>query len=271
MTRSVADAALALGLMAGHDQRDPTSSTRPVEDYVRACATSVRGLRVGIPKSWFLDQIHPDVAAAFDAAVHDLEETGVTLTTVDIPSFQMIEAVGWTIMYGEMSSLHEGALASIEDRDAACGDFYAIAPFVTASDYLRAARIRPLIQREVESAFQDCDVIATPGAPSVAPLLEDMACDVGDKLVPWLDAAPRMTMPWNVTGNPALTVPAGLVGGLPVSLQLVGRPYAEGTILALGGSYERLTGHHLAQPDLLSQLDAMSSSPKPTTQGVSRP
>ena len=117
-----------------------------------------------------------------------------------------------------------------------------------------------MIQRDVEAAFQNCDVIATPGAPSVAPLLDDMACDVGDELVPWLDSVPRMTMPWNVTGNPALTVPAGLVAGLPVSLQLVGRPYAEGTILAVGAGYEQLTGHHLAQPDLLTHTDHPGAS-----------
>ncbi|MDX6511089.1 MAG: aspartyl-tRNA(Asn)/glutamyl-tRNA(Gln) amidotransferase subunit [Gaiellaceae bacterium] len=158
-------------------------------------------------------------------------------------------------MHGEMSSLHGGALDTLEDRDAACTDFYAVAPFVTASDYLKAMRVRHLLQRDVEAAFASCDVVASPGAPSVAPLLANMACDVGDELIPWLDAAPRMTMPWNVTGNPALTVPAGLVDGLPVSLQLAGRPYDEATILAVGAAYERTAGHHLAMPALLGALE----------------
>jgi aspartyl-tRNA(Asn)/glutamyl-tRNA(Gln) amidotransferase subunit A len=250
LTRSVADAAITLGVIAGHDHRDPTSSKRPVDDYLAACDSPVSGLRVGVPTNWFTEKVHPAVQAAFETSLEGLEAAGLVLVPVDLPTFDLVEIVGWTIMHGEMSSLHEGALHTLENRDAACADFYAFSPFVSASDYLKAMRVRPLIQKDVEVAFANCDVIATPGAPSIAPLLADMMCDVGDELIPWLDAAPRMTLPFNVTGNPALTVPAGFVDGLPVSLQLAGRPYDEATILAVGAAYERVAGHHLAVPVL---------------------
>jgi aspartyl-tRNA(Asn)/glutamyl-tRNA(Gln) amidotransferase subunit A len=260
MTRTVADTALTLGVIAGHDKRDPTSSTRPVPDYLAACKRHARGLRVGVPENWFLDKIHPAVATAFETSLEALEAAGMTLTKVRMPTFDVIEAVGWTIVYAELSSLHEYALPTIEDRDAACSDFYAVAPFVTATDYLRAMRVRRLLQSEVEAAFESCDLIASPGSPSIAPLLADMKCDLGDEQLPWLEASPRVTVPWNVTGNPALTVPAGFVDGLPVSLQLAGRPYDEETILAAGAAYESLTGYYAAQPAMVAGGERLTAS-----------
>jgi aspartyl-tRNA(Asn)/glutamyl-tRNA(Gln) amidotransferase subunit A len=253
MTRTVADTALTLGVIAGHDPRDVTTSKVPVGDYLQACQRPVVRMRVGVPSTWFLDRIHPAVASAFEASVAALEELGMTRVEVDIPWLDHVEAVGWTVMYAEMMSLHEGHLPTIEDRDAACADFLSIAPFVTAADYLKALRVRSMIQNDVARAFEGCDVIATPGVVAVAPPLATMACDVGEaEPLPWLDAGPRASLPFNVTGNPALVVPAGTVEGLPVSLQLVSRPYDEETALAVGAAYESLTQHHLLAPALLA-------------------
>ncbi|MCU1379076.1 MAG: Amidase, partial [Acidimicrobiales bacterium] len=204
---------------------------------------------------WFLERIHPAVAAAFRSSVDELRSLGMDVVEVDIPMLEHVEAVGWTVMYAEMFALHEDHLPTIEDRDAACADFLSLAPFVTAGDYLKALRVRSLIQRDVERAFSNCDVLVTPGVTSVAPLLETMTCDLGNgEQIPWLDAGPRSSLPFNVTGNPALVVPSGTVEGLPVSLQIVGRPYDEETVLAVGAAYQRLTDHHLIAPPLLTNV-----------------
>jgi aspartyl-tRNA(Asn)/glutamyl-tRNA(Gln) amidotransferase subunit A len=253
MTRTVADTALTLGVIAGHDPRDATTSMRPVGDFLAACSRPVAGLRIGVPGNWFFDRIHPAVADAFEESVRALRDLGLEPVELQIPAFEHVEAVGWTVLYAEMMALHEPHLPTIEDRDAACSDFLAVAPFVAAGDYLKALRVRALLQRGVQRAFELCDVLATPGVASVAPPLDAMACDLGEPdPVPWLDAAPRTTLPFNVTGNPAIVVPAGLVDGLPVSLQLVGRPYDEETVLAVAAAYEAATGHDHRAPPLLA-------------------
>lgn len=253
MTRSVADAALMLDVIAGPDPRDPT--TLPAEDapFVAALGRDVTGMRVARPRGSLEDEMHPAVAAAHDAAVAELAAAGVEIVDVELPSVDLAAVAAWWIIYAEMLSLHEAHADRIEDRDEMGASLLGAAPFVSAADYLRALRLRPLFQGELQAAMQGCDALVTPAMTSLPPLIAPaMTSDLGDREVPWLDAACRTTVPFNLTGSPALVLPSGLVDGMPVSMQLVGHPRDEASLFALGAAYQTTTDHHLRRPPVLA-------------------
>jgi aspartyl-tRNA(Asn)/glutamyl-tRNA(Gln) amidotransferase subunit A len=254
MTRSVRDAALALQVMAGHDPRDATCSARPVPDLVAACDQDVAGMVVGRPRGWFEDRMHPQVASVYEAALSQLSELGVTIVDVELDGLGLADVASWNIIYAEMVSLHEGFLDLLEDRDAMGARLLADGSFVSASDYLRSVRYRTVFQAALQQAFEGLDALAVPGATSIAPPLDTMCCDIGDEQVDWLAVATRTHVPFNLSGSPGLCLPIGLVEGLPASLQLVGRPHDEGTILALGAAYQQTTGHHRRRPPVVSAV-----------------
>lgn len=252
MTRSTADTALVLGVVAGRDERDPTSSSKPVPDYAAAVERPATGMRVGRATGWIVERMHPEVAATYEASLAALGEAGATIVDVELPFSAASDAASWAIIFSEMLSLHRAHFPKLEERDAMGAMLLSAAPFVHASDYLLALRARNVFQQELEAAFEGLDAVATPANLTIAPLLEDMHCDLGDELVPWLEVATRTQVPFNLTGNPALILPAGLVDGLPVGLQLVGRPHDESTLFTLGAAFERVTDHHRRRPPLVS-------------------
>jgi len=250
MVRSVADAALMLGVIAGRDPRDPTSSARPVPDYVPALAASARGMVLGRPRGWFEDKLQPEVAEAFERSVGELVAGGMTVVDVELPDVELWDVAGWSVMYPEALSLHGGHMHDIESRDAMHAGMLTTAPFVQASDYLLGLRYRRIAQEQLETAMQGVAALVTPAAISVAPPLGAIS-STGDS-ADWLLDATRPSMPFNYTGNPALCLPAGLVDGLPVSVQLVGRPHDESTLFTLGAAYQATTDHHTVRPGLLA-------------------
>jgi aspartyl-tRNA(Asn)/glutamyl-tRNA(Gln) amidotransferase subunit A len=252
MTRSVADAALMLGVIAGRDPRDPTSSARPVPDYAPALSTPAAGMVVGRPRGWFEDRLQPGVAEAFERSIAELVAAGVRVVDVDLPDVDLWDVAGWSVMYPEALSLHGGHMHDVENRDAMHAGMLTSAPFVQASDYLLGLRYRRIAQGQLEEAMRGVAALATPGAISVAPPLDDIS-STGDS-ADWLLDATRPSMPFTYTGNPALCVPAGLVDGLPVSLQLVARPHDEASLLTLGAAYQSATDHHTARPGLLAAV-----------------
>jgi aspartyl-tRNA(Asn)/glutamyl-tRNA(Gln) amidotransferase subunit A len=191
---------------------------------------------------------HPDVAADMEAALAVLCDAGAIVVDVALPDMEVLQAAGWTIIYAEMLSLHEGHGHALDDRDAMGAGLLAAAPFVTAFDYLKALRLRPHFQAMLDEAFAVCDALVVPGATTIAPRLDDLLCDTGTEKVDWLAVATRTHLPFNYTGNPGLVVPMGMSQGLPTSLQIVGRPHDEATILALGAAFQRQTDHHRRSP-----------------------
>ncbi|MCW2678535.1 MAG: Amidase [Modestobacter sp.] len=252
MTRSVADAALMLGVIAGRDARDPTSSGRPVPDYAPALTASAEGMVIGRPRGWFEDKLQPEVAEAFERAVGEMVAAGVRVVDVDLPDVDLWDVAGWSVMYPEALSLHGGHMHDVENRDAMGAGMLATAPYVHASDYLRGLRYRRVAQGQLETAMQGVAALVTPGAISVAPPLGDISST--DDSAGWLLDATRPSMPFNYTGNPALCLPAGLVDGLPVSLQLVARPHDEASLFTLGAAYQSATDHHTTRPALLAAV-----------------
>jgi len=246
------DAALVMDAIAGPDDGDPTSSARPWRPAVAGARADPAGLRVGLPRDWFFDVCDPQVAAATERAVELLAENGASVVEVSVPAARLAEERGmWdAIVYAECGSLHEDAFPAHAELYGA--DFRHVlltAPFVSALEYLAALRGRVHIQRDLEAAFASADVLVTPCAVAAAPLAADMVMEVGDRRYPWREVAGRTTAIFNLAGAPALSLPIGLdEGGLPMGMQVVAPPHADGLCLQVGAWYQRLTTHHRAAP-----------------------
>lgn len=252
MARSVADCALMLDVIAGADPRDATSLPGPAVPFADSLTREVAGMRVARSRGFLEEQMHPAVAAAYETALAELAGLGVELVDVELPTFDLAAVTSWFIIYAEMLSLHEEHFGLIEQRDEMGASLFGASPFVSAADYLRALRLRPAFQRELETAMTGCDALVTPAMTALPPLIDvEMVSDLGDHSEPWLDVACRTNVPFNLTGNPALVFPSGLVDGMPVALQLVGHPLDEATLFALGHAYQQATAHHLHRPPVL--------------------
>jgi len=251
MTRSVEDCARVLDVIQGPDPADP--ATLEADDgFVDAVQRNVSGMKVARNTGWLEAEMHPDVRAAYEASLEELKALGVTIVDVELPSFELIEEASWTIIYAEMLSYHQAHMYDVENRDEMGASLLGAAPFVSAVDYLRALRLRSWFQQDLEIAMDGCDALVCPGMTTLPPVIgEAMVSDLGDREVSWLDAGSRTHVPFNLTGSPALVLPSGLVSGMPVSLQLVGRPRDESTLFALGAAFQRATTHHLNRPPAL--------------------
>jgi aspartyl-tRNA(Asn)/glutamyl-tRNA(Gln) amidotransferase subunit A len=254
MTRSAADAAAMLGVIAGHDRRDSYSSPRPVPDYSAAIGESFAGARVGRLRGWFEEGVHAGVFAAYDQAIGALTDAGVEVVDVDVSDVGIACAAAWLVCYSETLSLHGGHFDLLEDRDEMGAGLLASAPFVSAQDYLRALRYRVIFQRALEAALEGCVALALPGAAAPAPRLADLASS--EDQATWLADATRHHIPFNYAGVPALCMPCGMADDMPASLQLVGMPHTDATLLALGAEFQAVTDHHLARPALIAGVPA---------------
>ena len=242
MSRTVADNALLLNVLAGHDPTDETSSARPVPDYTRALTRGVRGLRIGIPRPALLEGYHPDAMRAFDEALTTFRKLGASVAEVEMPStLAAADAVQTIVRITEAASYHEPFLASHADRygktnvrrDVEAGSM------ITASQYLRAQKVRAQFCREFGALFRTFDVFVTPGMPAPA----GEAADVKQPF----------RRVFNVCGFPALVLPAGLSTsppGLPLALQIAAKPFDEETIYAAAAAFEAATPWHQKRPAL---------------------
>jgi aspartyl-tRNA(Asn)/glutamyl-tRNA(Gln) amidotransferase subunit A len=253
MARSAADCALMLGVMAGADPRDPTSLEAPVGDYLSALAEDLSGVRIGVPTDWFFAVCDPQVEAAARAAIEVMAEAGAEIVEVALPHADLSEIVCWTIMYAEAASLHEITFDRLGDYDTRFAERLVACQFVSATDYLHALRARSVLQRDYEAAFERVDAIVSPGSPVVAPRLDGMLAEVGDELVSWLEVCARCTMPYNVTGMPALSIPSGLDRrGMPMGISIAARPLDEATCFRVGHAFQTRTAHHRLVPPLVA-------------------
>lgn len=253
LTRSVRDAALCLQVMAGYDSADRGSLDAPVPDYGQGLEDGVQGLRVGVPGNYFFDRVDTEVESAVRAAMAQLQDLGATLVEVTIPMADQIIPVEFGIMLPEASAYHHQMLRkSPELYSADVRLLLELGELVSATDYLQAQRVRAHMQRAVAAMFQQIDVLA-------APTLPIPATRTGDEVWTWPDGTPealvmaytRYTSFGNVTGLPTLNVPCGFTqGGLPIGMQLSGRPLDEKTVLRAGRAYEQATDWHQRRPKL---------------------
>ena len=242
MARTVEDCALLLQALAGYDAADPASSRAPVADYTATLRGGVRGLRIGVPRAYFHDGLNPEVATAFAAALGTLERLGAEVRDVEIPSIHDTPSF-MVIMLTEAFAYHEQDLRTRPDLfGEVLREKMMIGGLFTSAEYVQAQRVRARLVAEVEAVLRGVDLLASPTAIVPAPTL----ATVWDPDFPFA----RSNMPpFNLTGLPALALPCGFSSsGLPLSLQLAGRPFDEATVLRAGHAYEQATEWHRRRP-----------------------
>lgn len=244
MVRTVEDAALTLNAIAGPDPKDrATNNARPIPDYTAALTGSVAGLRIGVVREYFDAPLDPEVADAVRAALSQLETMGATLTEVSFPLFADSQAISGTILMSEAAAYHRELLATDGDKFTPSVRLRLEAGlFVTAADYLKAQQARARFNHEMAGLFRDVDLLAGPTEPVTAPPLLAAEVAIGERIVGVTGALTQYTRPYNITGAPAITVPCGFSAtGMPIGLQLAGRPFDEATVLRAAHAYEQAT------------------------------
>ncbi|HKD06237.1 MAG TPA: amidase [Bryobacteraceae bacterium] len=235
LARTAEDTGIVLQAIAGFDSRDDTSSRQTVGDYGAPAGDAVRGKRVGVPQNFFNERLLPEVTRAFQAALKDAESAGARLVPIRVPDPVEINAVSRVILLAEASALMEPYLHRRADFGADVLALLDQGRFLPATDYVNAQRLRRLFQKEWARLWQDVDCIFTPTAPITAP-------EIGAKTIE-IDGAPedvrlastRYVRAINVLGLPAISVPLG-VNGLPVGLQVIGKPFGEAEIIGFAAA-----------------------------------
>jgi aspartyl-tRNA(Asn)/glutamyl-tRNA(Gln) amidotransferase subunit A len=249
LTRTVEDAALVLNAIAGYDPADPASVRTPVEDYTAALRAGVRGLRIGVPRPYFFAHLDDEVAAAVERALGELHALGAELRDVEIDGVEGGLNATFAIVLAEAQQIHADTLRT---RPADLGaDVRAILanPTPDTPSLMLALRVRDALSASMRTALEAVDVLATPTMPIVAARIGQETVRYGGIEESILMATIRCTAPFNATGLPALSLPCGFTrAGLPVGLQLVGRPFDEATVLRAGHAYEQATDWHARRP-----------------------
>ncbi len=252
MVRSVEDCALVLNATAGYDSNDPASAHRTSDDYTSALTGDVRGLRIGVPKEYFEVPTDPQVEAGVRRAIDVLAEMGAVISEVSWPMYHHSQAISGVVLMAEAAAYHHKLV-----REK--GDLYyppvrlrlEAGYFISADDYLRAQQARTLFKRESRALLEEVDLIVGPASPVTAPQLLATETPVGETTMGTTAALTQYTRPFNINGFPAITVPCGFSDeGLPIGLQLGGKPFDELTVLRAAHAYEQATDWHQRRPQL---------------------
>jgi aspartyl-tRNA(Asn)/glutamyl-tRNA(Gln) amidotransferase subunit A len=270
MTKDVFDCALLLDALAGYDPADATSIDRPVPQHTTALTGNVKGLRLGIPKEYFVAGMQADVEKAVRSAIRLFEKNGAVLEEISLPHTEYAVAVYYIVATAEASSnlarydgMRYGCRAAAEDltetymlsralgfgpevkRRIMLGTYTLSAGYYDAY-YLKAQKVRTLIKNDFDEAFKTCDAIITPTAPTTA-------FKIGEKIQDPLQMylSDIYTISVNLAGSPALSLPCGFDSeGLPIGMQIIGKHFDECTILNLAYAYEQSTDWHRKKPNL---------------------
>jgi AtzE family amidohydrolase len=254
LTRTVEDAAITLKVIAGHDAKDPTSSRAGVADYPAQLAGGVNGLRIGLPDQWFFDIVDVEIKTAALTAVDTLVELGASRHSVSIPMVELSSDVGYVIQWSEIAAYHKNHLERCPEKyEPYLLMCLQAGSLISAADYIHAQRIRRLMREQFLQALDQVDVLVTPTTPIAAPLLTTREHLINGKPGPdrYAYDLAAFTFPFNQAGLPAISVPSGFSkAGLPMGVQIVGRPFDEASILRVAHTYQMQTGWHLKKPPL---------------------
>ncbi|WP_129124694.1 Asp-tRNA(Asn)/Glu-tRNA(Gln) amidotransferase subunit GatA [Geomonas oryzae] len=271
LTRDVTDAALLLGAVAGYDPKDSTSVNTPVPDYLAGLKSGVKGLKIGLPKQYFIEGLDPDVKRAMDEAIALYKSLGAELREVSLPHTEYAVATYYLIATAEASSnlaRYDGVrfghraeevrgLKEMFAKTRAEGfgsevkrrimlGTYALSSGYYDAYYVKAQKVRTLIMQDFLNAFNEVDVLLTPIAPTPP-------FKIGEKLADPLQMylSDIFTIPVNLAGTCGISIPAGFsAAGLPIGLQLIGKPFGEATILSTAYAFEQETQWHLKKAPL---------------------
>ena len=250
MVRTVEDAAITMNVIAGHDPLDVASVDAPVPDYTAALTGDVKGLRIGTPRQFFDAPLDPEVRQSVNDALRHLESLGAEVEEVDFPEFNDAAAISTTMLMAEASACFRDLLASDgEQLYEPVRLRLEAGMFISAADYLRAQQGRAVFDRAARRLLETVDLIAGPTEPVTAPPLLQPRVLAGEQEIGTVAALTQYTRPYNITGFPAISVPCGFSSeGLPIGLQLAGRPFDEETVLRAAHAYEQSTEWHTRRP-----------------------
>ncbi len=271
LTKDVTDCALVMNAVSGYDPRDSTSVTHPVPDYTGQLTPDIRGLRIGVPKEYFVEGMQSHVRAGVEAAIEKLHELGAEIDwEVSLPHTRYALAVYYILAPSEASAnlaRYDGVKYGFSERDARnviettektrqsgfgpevkrriMLGTYALSAGYYDAYYLKAQKVRTLIKKEFDEAFEKYDALVTPTSP-VVPF------KLGEKLEDPIQMylSDICTLPMNIAGIPAISVPAGFSDNLPIGLQIMGKPFSEETLLRVAFAYEQATDWHKRRPPL---------------------
>jgi aspartyl-tRNA(Asn)/glutamyl-tRNA(Gln) amidotransferase subunit A len=241
MTRTVADAAIALGVMAGYDPKDPCSKEVPVGDYFSGLTGEIKGVRIGVPDTFYFEQIEPEVEAGAKKAIDGLKDLGAEVRPVRIPDLDEAAAATLLILSSEAASCLEKFHRTQPDD---IGDDVRIrldlGAMHLATHYVKAQRVRRIAQENFSRVLKEVDVLVTPGVSIAAPRLEESTVRLDGNELPVGVALTRCTRVYNLVGLPSVSVPVGLSqAGLPIGIQIAGRPFEEELVLRVADAFER--------------------------------
>jgi len=270
LTKNVEDSAYVLQAIAGYDQMDSTSANVEIPDYTSALTGDVKGLRIGVPKEYMGQGVDPKVKEAVLAALRVYESLGATWEEVSMPHTEYAVATYYLLASSEASSnlarfdgVRYGVRAENPDnlidlyrrsRSEGFGSevkrrimlgTYALSSGYYDAYYKKAQQVRTLIKRDFDQAFEKYDILIGPTAPTTAFRIGEQ---VGDPLTMYLNDI--LTIPVSLAGVPAISIPCGLAEGMPVGLQIIGKPFDESTVLRTAHAFEQHTDHHKARPQL---------------------
>lgn len=269
MTRTAEDAALIMNAIAGFDERDSTSVENTVEDYTQHLNNNIEGLKIGLPKEYFDERLNPDISRIIHDGVKELEKLGAIVKEISLPGSKLSIPVYYVVAPAECSSnlaRFDGVRFGYRCNDPEdLSDLYCrsrgegfgrevkrrimIGAYVLSAGYydayyLKAQKIRRLIQDEFRQALSEVDVIIGPTAPGPAFRINEL---LDDPITMYLSDI--YTVSVNLAGLPAISIPAGMLGGLPVGMQVIGNYFAESRLLNIAHQFQQATGWHQLAPE----------------------
>jgi aspartyl-tRNA(Asn)/glutamyl-tRNA(Gln) amidotransferase subunit A len=271
MTKDVTDCALVMNVIAGYDSGDSTSVPYPVPDYTRQLIPDIKGLKIGIPREYFVEGMQNEVRAALQAAISKLQKMGAEVDwEVSLPHTKYALAVYYILAPSEASAnlaRYDGVKYGFSERDAGnviettekTRQFgfgpeikrrimlgtYALSAGYYDAYYLKAQKVRTLIKQEFDQAFEKYDALVTPTSPIVPFKLGEK---LEDPMQMYLSDV--CTLPINIAGIPAISIPAGFADNLPVGMQILGKPFSEEMLLRIAFAYEQATDWHKRKPTI---------------------
>ena len=271
LCKDVTDCALVMNAIAGHDSRDSTSVLHPVPDYTQQLIPDIKGLRIGIPREYFVEGMQNEVRAVLQTAISKLQELGAEINwEVSLPHTKYALAVYYILAPSEASAnlaRYDGVKYGFSERDA--GNViettertrqvgfgpevkrrimlgtYALSAGYYDAYYVKAQKVRTLIKQEFDQAFEKYDALVTPTSPIVPFKLGEK---LEDPMQMYLSDV--CTLPINIAGIPAISIPAGFTDNLPIGMQIMGKPFSEEILLRIAFAYEQATDWHKRRPPL---------------------
>ncbi len=252
LAQTVEDCALLTGLMAGADPEDPTSSNLPVPDYMAAAKQPIKGLKIGVPSAFYVDDLDAEVARVLDETLAVLKKEGAEIVKVELPDQRQLTAACQFVLATEAAAYHKRwMIERPQDYGAQVLMRLQNGLAIPAVSYLEAMRWRGSALSAYLAAVEGTDAVIAPVAPMPAPTIAES--DVGNSLdaEAVIQRVTRFTRPINYLGLPSLSIPTGFTkSGLPVGMQIVGRSFDEAGIIRVGAAFQRATDFHQKVPTL---------------------